>query len=138
MGDIVKHLSGNRIIGDLISREKYSFVDGKLIASIVDDVMAIVKEAAVNSDYAKCEHECVSMVTENGQHMKAYSKEFCEVQEGFERTVKSGNINCIYRLERSPKTEKHSFYQNGETDKAFQMFMQGYEYGIKRRIVAER
>ena len=46
MVDIVKHLSGNRIIGDLIAREKYSFVDGKLIASIVDDVMAIVKEAA--------------------------------------------------------------------------------------------
>ena len=46
MADLVKHLSGNRIIGDLIAREKYSFVDGKLIASIVDDVMAIVKEAA--------------------------------------------------------------------------------------------
>ena len=46
MVNLVKHLSGNRIIGDLIAREKYSFVDGKLIASIVDDVMAIVKEAA--------------------------------------------------------------------------------------------
>ena len=50
MVDIVKHLSCNRIIGDLIAREKYSFVDGKLIASIVDDVMAIVKEAAAKQD----------------------------------------------------------------------------------------
>lgn len=62
--------------------------------------------------------------------MKAYSKEFYEVQEGFERTVKSGQTNFMYRLERSPRTEKHSFYQNGETDKAFQMFMQGYEYAM--------
>ena len=50
MVDIVKHLSGNRIIGDLIAREKYSFVDGKLIASIVDDVIAIIKEAAAKQE----------------------------------------------------------------------------------------
>ena len=50
MVDIVKYLSDNRIIGDLIAREKYSFVDGKLIASIVDDVMAIVKEAAAKQE----------------------------------------------------------------------------------------
>ena len=51
MVDIDKYLSGNRIIGDLIAREKYSFIDGKLIASIVDDVMAIVKEAAVGRGF---------------------------------------------------------------------------------------
>ena len=48
--NLLEHLSGNRIIGDLITREKYSFVDGKLIASIVDDVMAIVKEATEQTD----------------------------------------------------------------------------------------
>lgn len=40
----VKHLSANRIIGDLIGREKYRFVDGKIIASVVDDVIEIVKK----------------------------------------------------------------------------------------------
>ena len=34
MVDIVKHLSGNRIIGDLIAREKYSFVDGNSFFAI--------------------------------------------------------------------------------------------------------
>jgi hypothetical protein len=52
MLDLVKHLSTNRIIGDLISREKYKYVDGRLIASIVDDVMSIVQDA-VNSNITK-------------------------------------------------------------------------------------
>jgi hypothetical protein len=34
--------SNNSIIGELISRDKYKFVDGKIIASVVEDVMSIV------------------------------------------------------------------------------------------------
>jgi hypothetical protein len=46
MGNILKHLSANQIVGELIGREKYSFVEGKLIASIVEDVLEIVMDAA--------------------------------------------------------------------------------------------
>lgn len=42
MSDIT-NISVNRIIGELIEREKYFFVEGCLIASIVDDTVAIVK-----------------------------------------------------------------------------------------------
>ena len=43
-----KRISKNRIIGELITREKYKFVDGKLIASIVDDVVDIVIMADIS------------------------------------------------------------------------------------------
>ena len=38
-------ISANHIIGDLIAREKYKFVDGRLIASIVDDAIDMVRDA---------------------------------------------------------------------------------------------
>ena len=61
--------------------------------------------------------------------MKAYSKEFEEVRTAFENTVKNVNTNFyLPNIKRSEKTEKNSFYDSGETDKFFQMFMQGYEY----------
>ncbi len=44
MENEIRNISSNRIIGELISREKYSFVEGKLIASIVDDVMTMLNE----------------------------------------------------------------------------------------------
>lgn len=58
MVDDMNQFSGNRIIGDLIAREKYSFIDGKLIASIVDDVMAIINDAmATNRKPPVISHE---------------------------------------------------------------------------------
>ena len=41
--DIKKDVIYN-IIGELISKEKYTFVDGKVIASIVKDTVDILKE----------------------------------------------------------------------------------------------
>ena len=43
MKDLTKHLSQDRIIGDLVSREKYQFANHSLIAEVVRDVMKIVK-----------------------------------------------------------------------------------------------
>ena len=40
--DFIKYISTNGIIGDLIAREKYKFVDNVLIANIVEDVIEIV------------------------------------------------------------------------------------------------
>ncbi len=50
MENEIRNISSNRIIGELISREKYSFVEGKLIASIVDDVMGILKEEGAEGE----------------------------------------------------------------------------------------
>jgi len=61
--------------------------------------------------------------------MVAHSKEFYELRDAFEKTVKCKNTDFyLSDLSRSPKNEKNSFYENGNTDKFFQMFMQGYEY----------
>ena len=37
--DTIKHLSPNRIVGELITKEKYKFIEGRLIAEIVNDVI---------------------------------------------------------------------------------------------------
>lgn len=44
-GTAQQKIAADSIVGDLISREKYSFVDGKLIASIVRDVVDILRRA---------------------------------------------------------------------------------------------
>ncbi len=61
--------------------------------------------------------------------MKAYSKEFEDVREAFEKTVRS-RYSSIYipDIKRAFKNNKISFYDNGTTDNLFQLFMQGYEY----------
>ena len=41
---LVSHLSESQIIGDLISREKYTFANKAVIAEVVRDTMLIVKE----------------------------------------------------------------------------------------------
>ncbi len=60
--------------------------------------------------------------------MKAFDGEFEEVRDAFERTVKSRQTGFSLNLTRSSREEKNSFYDNGETDKFFQMFLQGYEF----------
>ena len=37
-------ISTNRIVGELITKEKYKFIDGKLISEIVRDVIDTVNE----------------------------------------------------------------------------------------------
>jgi len=61
--------------------------------------------------------------------MKAHSKEFEELRNVFEQTVRSKESRFyLPNLQRSSRDEKNSFYDNGSTDMFFQMFMQGYEY----------
>ena len=61
--------------------------------------------------------------------MKANDKEFEEMRKAFEQTVKSKESKFyLPYLQRSARDEKNSFYDNGNTDMFFQMFMQGYEY----------
>jgi hypothetical protein len=61
--------------------------------------------------------------------MKAHSGEFDDARSAFEKTVNSKET-CFYlpNLKRSSRSDKNSFYENGDTDKYFQMFLQGYEY----------
>ena len=61
--------------------------------------------------------------------MKAHDGEFEKIRESFERIVKSSQTKFYFNnLKRSPRDFKMSFYDNGETDKFFHMFMQGYAY----------
>lgn len=58
------------------------------------------------------------------------TKEFYEMQTAFEKMVNS--INCpIYlgcEIVRSPK-DSHFFYENGNLNNAFLMYMAGYSNG---------
>lgn len=42
--DIAQHISANRIVGELLTREKYKFVDGRLIAEIVNNVVDMIRD----------------------------------------------------------------------------------------------
>ena len=61
--------------------------------------------------------------------MKAHDKEFEEMRNAFENTVKNKETRFYFpNLTRSSRDFKSSFYENGTTDMYFQMFMQGYEF----------
>lgn len=58
------------------------------------------------------------------------SREFDEMQKDFEKWVESKN-NPIYfgvKIERAPKESSH-FYENGDLNKTFKIFMSGYSLG---------
>ena len=61
--------------------------------------------------------------------MKVGSKEFNEMREGFERTAKNILYSYITSLERTDGTVKGIFYENGDTNAAFHIFMTGYGFG---------
>lgn len=60
--------------------------------------------------------------------MKAYSKEFCEAQAMFERIAKGMRFDkpTSEERERLPVGE---WYNDGEVNKLFKMFLHGIEYG---------
>jgi len=65
--------------------------------------------------------------------MKAYSKEFDEAIEFFERCVTKSQCGN-YRFDRPTKEERErlpagEWYNHGETNKAFNVFLHGIEYG---------
>lgn len=62
--------------------------------------------------------------------MKVISKEFHEVMQDFERAVEG------YRLERELRIDFHRkiYYQDGTTNKLFQMFLLGYSLAKSKAI----
>lgn len=70
--------------------------------------------------------------------MKAYSKEFYEAIEFFERCVTKSEYGN-FRLDKPTQEErdklpKGEWYNHGETNKAFRLFLSGIEYG---RLLAD-
>jgi len=67
--------------------------------------------------------------------MKAFSKEFYELVENFEKNIKKHHSISV-DLTRSPsdigETKIHigGFYNNGRTSELFEMYMLGYSFGI--------
>ena len=65
--------------------------------------------------------------------MKAYDMEFTQAQIMFEKIMKQDNhfnsrVDRISTIDRE-KVPKDIWYNNGETNKLFHMFLQGLEYG---------
>lgn len=68
-----------------------------------------------------------------GLEMKAYSKEFDEAMEFFERCV-SRNTAGNYRFDKPTLEERKSipageWYNHGETNRSFHVFLHGVEFG---------
>lgn len=67
--------------------------------------------------------------------MKAYSKEFYEAMDFFERCVTKAEYGN-FRFDK-PTAEERSripageWYNHGETNKAFRLFLQGVEFGSR-------
>lgn len=61
--------------------------------------------------------------------MKVNDKEFCDAIDMFEKIVKKSEHCFNSRLDRATCGIKGIFYDNGETDKLFKMFLHGYEFG---------
>lgn len=55
--------------------------------------------------------------------MKAYSKEFYECMDMFEKNIPYG---C--RKERTDKSIKGQWYDDGKTNELFRQFLNGYEF----------
>jgi hypothetical protein len=62
--------------------------------------------------------------------MKPKSKEWYEAVEFFERTVSNYGF-CRYRFDKETNAPVGHWYQHGETNDAFRMFLYGLEYGKK-------
>lgn len=65
--------------------------------------------------------------------MRAYSKEFEEAMEFFERCV-SRKVYGNYRFDRPTKLEREhlpegEWYNHGETNRAFHLFLHGVMFG---------
>ncbi len=67
--------------------------------------------------------------------MKAYSKEFYEAIEYFERCVTISEYGTFRfdkpTIEERKKIPVGEWYNHGETNKAFRLFLQGIEFGKK-------
>ena len=65
--------------------------------------------------------------------MKAYSKGFVEAMEFFERCVTKSTYGN-YRFDKPTREERErlpagEWYNHGETNKAFHLFLHGVEFG---------
>jgi hypothetical protein len=60
--------------------------------------------------------------------MEAFSKEFCETQAMFEKIAKGRRFDKPTQEERK-RIPADEWYNDGETNKLFKMFLHGYEYG---------
>jgi hypothetical protein len=63
--------------------------------------------------------------------MKAYSKEFYEAIEMFERIAVGMRFDKPTRDEREHIPVGYGWYNDGKTNEMFNMFLQGCEYGEK-------
>ena len=66
--------------------------------------------------------------------MESKTKEWYEAVEFFERTVSSYGFGR-YRFDKEKNAPVGHWYQHGETNDAFRMFLYGLEYG--KRIAAK-
>jgi hypothetical protein len=63
-------------------------------------------------------------------NMKAYDKEFIEIQEQFGKFIKSSTIRYpVERVKPEEKTVKDEFYHNGDINNLFKVYMAGYSHG---------